>query len=181
MTVIGRRSSVVGRQSACHAHVERRTFTKGEPARFIVELMRRDAEVEDDAVERDAGEFGNFFDVGEVGQDRAEAALRLEGCEARARGGDGIGIAIEAGDVGAGFEEREGVPAAAERAVEHAPGAVQRIEHFRDEHGCVVGRVELCWGHGGKIAADRRPTMEDVRWKMEKSTTGENTKARRSS
>ena len=58
-----------------HAHVERCPFAKGKAAREVVELMRRDAQVEQDAVKQFGVREPRFLEVGVVPQERSKPAV----------------------------------------------------------------------------------------------------------
>ena len=81
--------------------------------------------------------------------DRAELPFRFELCQPFPRLRDRLSIAIEAGNIRTGVEQREGVTAAAERAVEDARAGLhaQHIEDFIDEDRGVVGGIEAAFGH----------------------------------
>ena len=107
------------------AHVERALVTEGEPAFRLIELERRQPEIEQDAVERhDSSLSGNGGEIGEVGADRDEAlgdgwVLSQRTC-AVDRGG--IGVEGENGPVRRrSLEQRPGMTAAAEGAVQVSP------------------------------------------------------------
>ena len=91
----------VGRARAvtAHAHVERTVVAERKAARGLVELHRRDAEVEHDAVDRRrAADDG--FQIGEPVLDQIEPALGLLDQIGAAR--DRALVAIDADDAGAG-------------------------------------------------------------------------------
>ncbi len=64
--------------------------------------------------------------------------MRSERGQPVPRRGDRARIAVEAGDVGATLEQRERMPASAERAVEDAVRALEQREDLRREHRRVV-------------------------------------------
>ena len=88
---IARRSALLG----IEAHVERSLVTEGEPSLRLIELERRQPEIEQDAVERrNPSLSGNDGEIGKVGADRDEAladawVLLQRGC-AVDRGGIGV-------------------------------------------------------------------------------------------
>ena len=70
-------------------------MTEGEPSLRLIELERRQPEIEQDAVERrDSSLSGNGGEIGEVGADRDEALgdgwVLLQGACAVDRGGIGV-------------------------------------------------------------------------------------------
>src|SRR6185437_595480 len=77
-----------------HPHVEPRAGTKGEAARLIVELMRRYAQIEENAVERVAGERRQLVDRGKIRLERREPARTSKVGEACGCGSERVGIAI---------------------------------------------------------------------------------------
>src|SRR5205823_3217661 len=93
-----------GRSLALHSHVQWRAFTEGEAARLCVDLPRRNAEVEEDAVEV----LLPCIDVREVGviaEHRAKASLAFEALQPCSCGRDGLGVTIDACHVlGTGLE-----------------------------------------------------------------------------
>src|SRR5439155_22854468 len=106
-----------------HAHVERGALTKAETARRRVDLPRGDAEVEQDAVEALVADR-RALEVSVIAQERKKATGADVRGEPVQRLGDGLGVAVNRGHTtNAGFEQGEGVPAAAERSVEDGGGA----------------------------------------------------------
>ena len=132
----------VGRARAvpAHAHVERPVEAKRKAARGIVDLHRRDADVEHDAVDRGrAADDG--FQVGEPVLDQIEPAL---GCLDQAKAlGDRALIAIDADDAGAGRrQDRLRIAAGAEGGVD-VKSAVANAKPFDGaaaEHGNMTSR-----------------------------------------
>ena len=96
------RSSSVGRvalaRRAAHAHVERRAFAEREAARRVVDLMRGDAEVEQDPVEAKVGDRGDGVDRGVVPLVGGEATASGGVGEPGARRRERVRIAIDADD-----------------------------------------------------------------------------------
>ena len=78
-----------------HPHVERRVFTKREASIRIVDLMRRNTEVEQDARELLIRELRNLVNVREVAEVGSKPALRRKRGKPFARSFEGIGIAID--------------------------------------------------------------------------------------
>ena len=110
-----------------HAHVERAVMREGEAARAVIELHRRHADIEQDAIDAlDTGRRHELDHLGEASfeQHQAIAENSLE-CPAVA---DGARIAIDGIDPRLRpFEQQAGVAAGAERAVD-IDAAVPRRE-----------------------------------------------------
>ena len=106
---------------AAHAHVEASAAPEREAALGVVDLVRRDAKVEQNSVEPCAVERVNGVERSVVRLDRREASCVGKGRETRRSGGERLRIAIYADDrADARVEQRLAVAAAAEGAVEHA-------------------------------------------------------------
>jgi hypothetical protein len=105
MRLVGRVEEVgrVGRRADAHPHVEERALAEGEAPTEVIDLVRRDPEVEQDARVPHAGERRHGVHVGVVREHGTEAAGRLVGGEARARRHDRLRVAVDAGDVHPGF------------------------------------------------------------------------------
>ena len=113
--------------SRAHAHVERRALPEGEAARRVVDLMRGDAKVEQDAVEAKVGDGGDGVDRGVVSLDRRRSGRARRRRRVRARLRERVRVAIDADDrARRRLEQRRRVPAAAERAVEDERGAAEQ-------------------------------------------------------
>jgi hypothetical protein len=121
-----------------HAHVEQRPLAKGEAARLVVELVGRDAEVEEHAVEALIANLLDGVHRREVAEKWAEAPCPLVLGELRPRLGDRARIAVDRDDLGAPREQRPRVSAAPQRAVEHRAGISEQRRHFRRENGHMV-------------------------------------------
>ena len=104
--------------------------------------MRRDAEVEEDSVERAPGQFGNVVDVGEVRDERMEVAGALRLGESPPRCRDRLRITVERRDVGAGGDQRGAVSTAAKGSVKHGTRVAEVLKHLGHEHRRMVRRVE---------------------------------------
>jgi hypothetical protein len=91
---------------ALHAHVERPVAAEREAALGLVELHRRHADVEHDAVDAvgEARLRDDAVEVAEAGRHEREPALRLQHHAGAA--GDRIGIAVDRDDAGARFAAR---------------------------------------------------------------------------
>src|SRR5690349_252942 len=76
----------VGARAPVHAHVEGSVFAEGEASARIVDLVRRNAEVEQDAREPIVRELGDLIKVGEIAEVGSKPALRREWSEARTHG-----------------------------------------------------------------------------------------------
>ena len=88
---IARRSALLG----IEAHVERSLVSEGEPSLRLIELERRQPEIEQDAIERrNPSLSGNDGEIGKVGVDRdealADAGVLLQRECAVDRGGIGV-------------------------------------------------------------------------------------------
>src|ERR1700722_9780197 len=128
------------RAVTAHAHVERPIEAKRKAARGIVDLHRRDADVEHDTVDR--GRAANDgFQIGETILDQIEPALRrLDQAKTRI---DRVLIAIDADDAGAGRrQDRLRIAAGAERGLD-LKSAVPNAKPFDGaaaEHGNMTSR-----------------------------------------
>ena len=123
-----------------HPHVERSVAGKGEAARGLVELHRGDADIH--------GDPGHLRDSG-IGQrrDHFRKAARMQhqprrvlaGFRPALPGGDGIGIAVEGMDDGAGIEQGARIAAGAEGRIDddRAGDQSERHQHFVAQHGNV--------------------------------------------
>ena len=122
-----------------HSHVERRAGPEGEAATFFVDLMRRDAEIEQDAVPVLAIEFGTLVDFGKIRAHRLERTAALVQFE-RGRGGvNRGGILIDSSHAGTLFEERECVPASSKRTVQDVPSVAEQLGDLAGENRRVKG------------------------------------------
>ncbi len=116
------------------------------PRSRLIELHRRDAEIEQDAVDRVVTEAArDMFEIGEMVLDQREPALRLLDQAEAAR--HRVAVAVDADDARiAGFEDGARVPAGAERAVDDrcrrraAPGAPAPGGRAREYDGPVRQR-----------------------------------------
>jgi hypothetical protein len=153
-----RRRAVV---SAIHAHVEgaRRARAEAESALGPIELMRGDAEIEQNAVDSDPSLFAsNLLEVTKRSLYETDAVA--EGGESLASLADRVGIDVEADQdsVGCGaFEDRLCMAAATERAVDdHRAGLqVELFERFIEKDGYVVGSGR----HAGRLPSIRPPGL----------------------
>src|SRR5687767_6759442 len=78
-----------------HTHVERRPFSECESARGVVELSRRDAEIEQHAIERLLLNRIEIGCVGMIAVHGSESSRSLEALQPSACGGNRLWIAIE--------------------------------------------------------------------------------------
>lgn len=122
-----------------HAHVEWRARAEREASSFLVDLVRRNAEVEQDAVPRFAIELRSLVDVREVGAHRAERCASAVAFNVACGGINGVGILIDAGDVGAVLEEGECVTASSKRAVQNVPSVAEQLGDLASENRRVKG------------------------------------------
>src|SRR5580693_2624707 len=141
LALTGARDDVgCARAVASHAHVERSVEAKRKAARGIVDLHRRDADVEYDTV--DLGHAADdSFQIGEPVLDQIEPALRrLDQAGAL---GDRALVAIDADDAGAGRrQDRLRIAAGAEGRID-VKSAVAHAEPFDGaaaEHGNMTSR-----------------------------------------
>ena len=121
-------SSAVSSLVAVHPHVERRVLRVREAALDPVELQRRDAEVEQDAVDLGNPEAVEGVDDAVVDGVHELRAVAERG-EALPGDAEGVEVAVEAddGQLGEALEERLGVTGHAEGGVdEHGAGAADR-------------------------------------------------------
>ncbi len=135
---------------AAHAHVERTVVAEREPAFRLIELHRRDAEIEQDAVDRAMAEtLRDMFEIGEAVFHQGEPALRLlDQSEAL---GHRIAVAVDADDARAAhIQDAARVPAGAERAVDGdaAIARRQKLQHLAGKHGNMTGQSA-----SGRVAA----------------------------
>ena len=130
-------------------------MAEGEAALRLTELHGGDADVEDDAVERQkisARRGAAEIREARLRQMQPSAEFRRH----RAARGDGLWVAVERQHPRAGrFEYRARISARAERAVEifSARADAERLKRFRAEHGNVPG-WSAC-GAGFSLAAAR--------------------------
>ncbi len=164
-----------GRPAAAHAHVERAIAAEREAARRIVELEGRHAEVEHHAIQGgDAVLRQQIQHVAELAMDQMQTAGKARGQTGAA--GDRLGIAVDRPHrAGRGFQERRGVAAAAERAVEiHAAAARgEQADDFGQHDGNVAhcappaGSVKPCTRARSRASARRRSAASGSQiWKM---------------
>ncbi len=136
---VGRRRAPIVSPPRAHAHVERPVGAEREAAPGLVELERRDAEVEHHAIECCHPPPGEVVEqVAEVPLREVQPA-RVGGGERRAAG-DGVGVAVEREDGAAAVEQRRRVAAAAEGAVEdpRARPRRQMLQHLVEQDGDVA-------------------------------------------
>src|SRR5581483_11808807 len=131
-----RRNDVGGALARCaHAHVERAVEAEREAALRGVELHRRDAEIEHDAV--DAGCLRDPFEVAEAILGERQAVIGERAAER-----DGVRIAVDGDDLAIRLrEDGAAVAAGAKRGVD-IDAAVPDLEEFNGgaaEHGNVGG------------------------------------------
>jgi hypothetical protein len=81
-----------------HSHVERRTFPKRKTAGWIIELVRRNAEIGENRVELLLRIGEQPFCLGEVAQYNAEPACRLIGSKPVASGLHRFGVSVDRSD-----------------------------------------------------------------------------------
>jgi hypothetical protein len=142
---VGGRARGVG----AHAHIERAVVLEREAAGGGVELVRGDADVDEgaaDLVDAELVEHGGGVGVVCLAQGEAVGVFG----EALAGVGEGIGVAVEPDDTGAGLEEALGVAAAAEGAIEEedAGRGSQKADDLVGEDGNVVVHAD---GQGIRI------------------------------
>ena len=128
-----------------HPHVERRALAEREAAGEIVELMRRHAEVEENAVEALVGRQSAGVERGIVGEQGAELSGAFKIAESLARGRERPRIAIDAGDTHTAFEKGGGVPTTTQGAIEDGRGAGEQRFDLGQEHWDVVGANAPGW------------------------------------
>ena len=105
-------SAALGPSSA-HAHVERPVGPEGEAARRVVDLHRRDADVEDDAVDALAAMLaGDAVEIGEAAFDQGQPTVG--GRQECLAGGDCLPVAVDGDDLGAVGEDGAAIAAGAE-------------------------------------------------------------------
>ena len=121
-----------------HPHVERRTFTKGESARHRVDLMRRDAKVQENSVESDIAQGCDLVERGKVSGDRTETSGRFMVREPGTGGCQCLGISIEPHYRRAVLQQRLRVATATERSVEHAACVREGSHDFLYKYGRMV-------------------------------------------
>ena len=125
-----------------HAHVEGALDAEGEAARGLVELHRRDANVEGRTIEtRQAKARSHRHAGGELRMFEHEAAVIC--FDKRLPRRNGVGIAVEGQHAGARcFQYRLRITASTKCSVEikAALAHIERVEHLFQEHGNVPGR-----------------------------------------
>ena len=141
VALTGARNDVgCARAVTAHAHVERPIEAKRKAARGIVDLHRRDADVEHDAVDRGRAS-DDCFQIGEAVLDQIEPALGL--LDQVSALGDGALIAVDADDAGGGRrQDRLRVTAGTEGRID-IKSAVANAKPFDDaaaEHGNMTSR-----------------------------------------
>src|SRR5690606_25093565 len=146
-----------------HAHVQWAVLKEAESARRIVHLRRRDAEIEQQAVDTaDAALVENPLELGEAGMEELEPIVAPAALQ-QAAGRDGVGIAVQrhqAPALAQYVEDPPAVAATAERAVDidavraHPQGG-DRLGGKHRNVAAIVGL--LTRGHPGqKPSASRR-------------------------
>ena len=130
------------RPSLRHPHVERAVVAEREAAIGLVDLHRRDADIECDAVERTEAETRrDGLEIGESVLDQGQPVPEL--IHKFSTAGDGGRVAIEREHAGSGVgEDRLGIAAGAERPVEVEAGRIIATEpecgkDLLPEHGNV--------------------------------------------
>ena len=129
-----RRISAAERPLALHAHVEGRVEAQREAARRLVELHRRNADVEHDAVHGvDAETLGDLVEIAEARLDELKPPAGRSG--ERGAGPNGRRVAIERDHARAAVEQRARIAAGAERAVDvEAAGArIERLHRLLEQ------------------------------------------------
>ena len=133
-------SAAVGPRIA-HTHVQRPVAHEGEAALGLIQLHRRDADIEDSAVQLSLAALGEG-----LRQSREGGADQLE--LARPCGGDRVGVrldgrvAVQTDDLGAALQNGAGIAAGAEGGVDdHVAGLrVQGFKNFGQQDGGVRRR-----------------------------------------
>lgn len=141
----------IGIRIGAHAHVERRTWSERESSGFFVDLVRRDPQVEENAIPYRSAEFRVVLDVGEVGANGFECAPALVFRQAARGGIYGRRILIDSSDVGAPFEEGEGVSASSERTVQNVPSVAEQLGDLAGENRRVKGWDDGNLGHRNAV------------------------------
>ena len=130
-------TSAAVRPALRHAHVERAVAAEREAAIRLVELHRRHADIEHDAIDAC---LGKFIEPGErpVHQPQPPGKRRGE----VGSGLDGVGIAVDRHNVGAGGEQRPGIAACPKGAVDDglAGARLERGRYLVEENRSVAGR-----------------------------------------
>ena len=141
----------IGRAHAglLHPHVERSVGLKGKAALGAVELHRGHADIEGDAIDLIDAALGERLDHAREALRHQNQHTVIVGFE-RTAFGDRIGIAIEGDDPGSRGEDRTGVTAGAEGAVDmgFAGHGREARDHFVEENGYMRG-------NGGHARAPR--------------------------
>src|SRR3954470_15318289 len=132
---------------SAHSHIQWSAFPKGEPALVAVDLMRADAEVQEDSV---GLEGANGSKSGRSGKVTFEVLHPIR-ADARARGGYRIRVAIDSQDPSSEAQKYLRVAAAPDGCVDRAYTPVRPGPHGRGEDGNVVGnRIRSGRGHAPK-------------------------------
>src|SRR5271157_6030808 len=151
---------------ASHAHVERRVETQREAALGLIELHRRDADVENDAVDRRDAEFP--YDRVEVAEPRLDDAEPAAGKRDEAgAGANGRRVAVERDDARASVDQRARIAAGAEGSVDHdsALARPKRLESFGKQNRDVAPRLAHAGASALRSALSRRTRLRaSSRW-----------------
>ncbi len=164
------------RAVAAHAHVERAVEAEREAALRRVELHRRDAEIEHDAIDGiGAGLARDSIQIGELIFDQGQTSLRRVDHAGTARDGGLVAVDPDYPAVRGG-EDRARIPPCAESPVDidAAIGDLEEIEHLGAKHGNmqfdVAGNpVRASWLRPTGAHGPARPeggAARDAQWGM---------------
>jgi hypothetical protein len=106
---------------APHAHVERSAAPEGEPALLGVELMRGNAEIEEDSIEALARNFRDLAGDREIPLENPKRSAVEMGAQAITGTGQRSRVAINGRHADTAVEERGRVPASTESSIEDMP------------------------------------------------------------
>ena len=132
-----------GHSVPTHTHVEAGTASEGKTAGIVIQLMRRNTEIAEDAI--DSGgklrSAEDVIDVGVVGLDNRKA--RIVWCPV-----DGVRVTVDTDDTNSwiSVEERTAMPSPAVGAIDD-PSLGCRFQpgqHLWDHHRCVIRLVVWC-------------------------------------
>ena len=126
-------------RAGAHAHVERCAATERKATRLVIELVRRDTQIEENAIERFVDDLRIVSDVSEVALKRAKATLRREALESLPCFVNRRSVLIQSRHACAMFEQRQRVPAAPERAIQDVVSISKQLENLVNEDRRVKG------------------------------------------
>lgn len=136
-TFVRSREKLAGipQRAYAHPHVQRRARAERESALRIVELMGRDAQVQQDAVEALILQRSETIEIRIVGEHRAKSSCARELPQSALGDSDRLGVAVDADNTRSKFQQRLRVAAPAKGAVEHLTGVVEELHDLVRQNG----------------------------------------------